>query len=203
MQVIERKQLHLGCFDSPADGWVNTDITPHIWVSRVPLAARVLHLAGKMSSERFAQHQRGVFQKVTYLNVAHDFPYPSDSMRAIFTCHMLEHLYPPVATHCLRECLRVLCRDGVLRIAIPDLDRLVTNYDAMTPDLFLESIFQNSNGVDEKDSHHWHYNFGSLTALLLKVGFSRVVRRDFQVGDCPDVQKLDRRPESLFVEAYK
>jgi SAM-dependent methyltransferase len=198
----ETKQLHLGCFDAPAEGWVNTDITPHIWISRIPLAARVLHLAGKMSSERLAQHRNGVFHKISYLNVAKRFPYRSESFRAIFSCHMLEHLYPPVAAHCMRECHRVLRHDGVFRIVIPDLDRIVSRYDHQEPESFLQSIFEYGRGL-EKNSHHWHYNFSSLKTAMLGVGFSRVERREFQVGDCPDVARLDRRPESLFVEAYK
>jgi SAM-dependent methyltransferase len=198
----ESKQLHLGCFDSPVDGWVNTDITPHIWITRVPLAARALHLAGRMSPERLAQHRNGIFRRVTYLNVAKKFPYQSGSFRAIFSCHMLEHLYPPVATHCIRECCRVLRHRGVLRIVIPDLDRIVSRYDPKAPESFLQSVFEYGRGL-KKNSHHWHYNFCSLKTALLKAGFSRVERREFQVGDCPDVVKLDRRPESLFVEAYK
>jgi hypothetical protein len=197
------KRLHLGCFDAPAEGWVNTDITPHIWISRVPLAARTLHLLGKISSRRFAQHRSGVFQKLTYLNVADDFPFRANSIHAIFSCHLLEHLYPRVAIHCLQECHRVLCAGGVLRVTIPDLDKLVAGYDSLSPDQFLESVFQYGSGPGDKNSRHWHYNFNSLKSLLLNVGFSRAERRDFRVGDCPDVEKMDARPESLFVEAYK
>jgi SAM-dependent methyltransferase len=200
--IETKKRLHLGCFDVPVDGWVNTDITPHIWVARIPMAASALHFSGKLSSQRLAQHKSGIFRKVTYLNVAKKFPYPSDSFRAIFTSHMLEHLYPSVANHCIRECQRILCRGGVLRIAVPDLDKLIGSYDPADPDLALQSIFQDGKGM-EKNSHHWHYNFNSLKALLFNLGFSKVERREFQVGMCPDLEKLDNRPESLFVEAFK
>ncbi len=203
MQVTTEQQLHLGCFDSPVEGWFNTDITLHIWVSRIPLAARALRMAGKITPARFEQHRRGVFQKVHYLNVSKKFPYADNSFGAVFTCHMLEHLYPDVALQCVKECLRVLRPGGVLRIAVPDLDRMVTNYDASAPDPFLNAFFQHGKGVSGKDSHHWHYNFRSLRELLLKAGYSRVERREFGVGDCPDVEKIDRRPESLFAEAYK
>ena len=198
----QTRLLHLGCFDAPMDGWVNTDITPHIWISRIPFAARALSLVGKMPPERLHQHRNGIFRRVTYLNVARNFPYRSESFRAVFTCHMLEHLYPPVAKHCMRECHRVLCPGGVLRIVIPDLDRMVSKYDPASPTPFLQNIFEYGRGL-EKNSHHWHYNYCSLKAALLDAGFSRVERRDFQVGECPDVKKLDRRPESLFAEAYK
>lgn len=199
---VEVKRLHLGCFDAPVDGWVNTDITPHIWISRIPLAAQALHMVGKMSPERLAQHRNGIFQKVSYLNVSKRFPYSSESFESIFTCHMLEHLYPPVALHCIRECYRVLSPGGLIRIVIPDLDRIVATYDRTEPQSFLQAIFEYGRGL-EKNSHHWHYNFCSLKTTLLSVGFQRVERRDFQIGECPDVEKMDNRPGSLFVEGYK
>jgi hypothetical protein len=90
-----------------------------------------------------------------------------------------------------------------LPFAIPDLDRMKMNYDASQPDPFLDALFQHGKGVSGKDSHHWHYNFQSLRALLLRAGYTHVERREGGVGDCPDVEKIDRRPESLFAEAYK
>lgn len=194
--------LQLGCFDKPMDGWLNTDITPHIWISRIPFAAYALHFIGKMSIERMAQHRAGVFRKISYLNVTKAFPYKPELFQAIFTCHMLEHLYPPVALCCVRECHRVLRPNGVFRIVVPDLDRLVFNYNPAEPNAFLQAVFEYGRGL-EKNSHHWHYNYSSLKTLLLDVGFSRVQRCQFRVGQCPDVEKMDRRPESLFVEAYK
>jgi hypothetical protein len=85
---------------------------------------------------------------------------------------------------------------------VPDLDKLIRSYDPAEPDVCLQSIFQDGKGM-EKNSHHWHYNYYSLKTLLLSLGFSRVERCEFQVGMCPDIEKLDNRPESLFVEAYK
>jgi SAM-dependent methyltransferase len=195
-------KLHLGCFDRPFDGWVNTDITPHIWISRVPFAANAFHFVGMISSARLEQHREGIFRQIKYLNLSKKFPYASNSFEAIFTCHVLEHLYPSAAARCLKECLRVLRPDGVLRIAVPDLDRMVRNYDPSFPESFLQGIFQYGVGAD-KNSHRWHYNFTNLRSNLLKLGFSRVTRCEFRIGTCPDLEKVDNRPESLFVEAFK
>ena len=57
-------RLHLGCFDRPVDAWLNTDITPHLWVARVPGMARLLFRMGRMTPERWQQHQSGVFRRV-------------------------------------------------------------------------------------------------------------------------------------------
>ena len=53
------RNLNLGCFDQSLDGWINTDITPHIFVAKVPGAARLIRSLGRMTAERYEQHQRG------------------------------------------------------------------------------------------------------------------------------------------------
>jgi SAM-dependent methyltransferase len=202
LEVTEYPKLHLGCFDQPLNGWVNTDLTPHIWVSRIPFAAKLLNSIGMMSAKRLAQHKAGVFRQIEYLNLSKRFAYPSNFFAAIFTSHVLEHLYPSVAIQCLGECLRVLRPNGLLRIAVPDLDRMVREYDPAHPESFLREVFQYGVGA-EKNSHHWHYNYTNLCSHLLNLGFSRVTRCNFRIGRCPDVETIDSRPESLFVEAYK
>jgi SAM-dependent methyltransferase len=202
LTLTQYPKLHLGCFDQPFDGWVNTDITPHIWLSKIPFAARFLHSIGKISTRRLEQHQAGIFRQIKYLNLGKSFPYPSNFFGAIFTSHVLEHLYPSVALQCCRECLRVLRPNGVLRVAVPDLDRMIREYDADDPEPFLQEMFQYGVGA-KKNSHHWHYNFNSLRSQLLKIGFSQVTRCDFKIGQCPDVQRIDSRPGSLFIEAFK
>jgi hypothetical protein len=47
------------------------------------------------------------------------------------------------------------------------------------------------------------YNFESLRSLLAAAGFSDVTRRSYRQGVCPDLDRLDNRPASLFVEAVK
>jgi hypothetical protein len=91
------KKLHLGRFDQPIEGWINTDITPHTWIARIPLAPAILRAARLLNKQRYLQHSEGVFRKVHYLNGAKRFPFPNDSFQAVFSSHMLEHLPPMVA----------------------------------------------------------------------------------------------------------
>jgi len=198
----QSKRLHLGCFDMPLRGWINTDITPHIWVAKVPALAALLWRMGQIGDERYEQHRRGVFRSIRYMNVAKRFPYPDNFFGAVFSSHMLEHLYPGDARHCLSEILRTLQPGGVSRTVVPDLNIFVSCYDVKEPDVFLKKLFEPSDR--EKNSHHWLYNANSLMALLRQVGFRRVYRCDYRQGQCPDLNVLDNRPEiSLYVEAIK
>ena len=203
MAVFPRK-LQLGSFDHAPDGWLNTDITPHLLVARVPGLASVMHAARMLSDERYASHRDGAFRAVRYLNLERPFRFGDDTFEAVLATHVLEHLHPDVAERCLRETYRVLRPDGVVRIAVPDLDAMVAEYDPSDPDAFLWGIYQGRGARAKRSARHWwHYNAASLKQLLERIGFRDVERREFREGRLPDVERVDTRPGSLFVEAIK
>ena len=195
-------KLHLGCFDYVLPGWMNTDITPHIFVSRVPGLAFALFKAGLISQERYEQHKQGVFRSVSYLNVTKRFPYADERFDYVYSSHLLEHLYPHQTFFALCEIHRILKKTGIVRVAVPDLDKIVANYDSQHPEEFLEGIFEAKQKRD-KNKHHWHYNEFSLTKLLSEAGFREIYRYQFREGRCADVTLIDNRPESLFMEGVK
>jgi len=203
MVVLPRK-LHLGAFDQVHAGWVNTDITPHLLVARVPALPWLLHRAGVIDASRYRAHRAGVFRSMRYLDVSRRFRFPDASFECVFASHVLEHLHPDVAERCLREVHRVLVPGGIARVAVPDLDLMVAEYDSEDPDRFLWGIYQGRGERAKRAVRHWwHYNARSLEALLRRVGFSDVDRREYRQGRCPDVERIDNRPGSLFMEAVK
>ncbi len=195
--------LHLGAFDRILPGWVNTDITPHLYVARVPGLARLLYSANRMTEARYLQHQRGVFRQLRKLDVTRRFPFSTATVNAIHISHMLSNLTRAGAHSCLTECYRVLKPGGILRISTVDLDAAVQAYDPAHPGVFLDLLFDLDTSPRAKNRHWWHYNQTSLTALLQTVGFADVTRWDYGQGRCPDVDRIDTRPGSLFLEASK
>lgn len=196
-------QLHLGCFDCPVDGWLNTDITPHIWISRFPLLASVLYKAGKMSEERFQQHKLGIFRKVRYLDLTKNLPYPKNTFKYVFSSHVFEHLPRATLARLLREVHRVLQPGGTMRVSVPDLTIMVNSYQEEDGDAFVKAIFE-IDQANTKNRHHWMYNEQSMRALLSEASFANITRCQYRQGKCPDLDSLDNRPEhSLFMEADK
>jgi SAM-dependent methyltransferase len=196
------RKLHLGCFDQVMPGWINTDITPHIFLARVPGLAAALFKVGLLPIERYEQHANGVYRAIRYMNVTKKFPFADNSIDCVYTSHMIEHLYPQQAIACFREIYRVLKEGGVLRVAVPDLDRMVADYDAQEPEKFLEDIYEIKQ-KHEKNRHHWHYNDISLAKQLKCLGFREAYRCQFQQGRCSDIDLIEKRPDSLFMEAVK
>lgn len=198
----ERLMLHLGCFDRSIKGWINTDITPHLWIARVPGLPTLLYRLGKISQGRLEQHRGGVFRNVLCLDVVKPFPYADNSFDAVFSSHLLEHLYPDQAKRCIEEMWRILKPGGICRIVVPDFDQIVATYDPERPDLSFKRIFECDR--NPKNGHHWHYNSKSLLRLLKAQNFREAYQCAYRQGRCPDVELLDNRPdESLFVEAMK
>ncbi len=194
-------KLHLGAFDRTLPGWVNTDITPHLYVARVPGVAALLSRLGLINETRAAQHRAGVFRPLRRLDVRRRFPFPDRSVEAVYISHMLSNLTRDEAQHCLSECRRVLQPGGTLRIATLDLDRTVRGFDSHDPDTFMDLLFDLDTSKHAKNRHWWHYNEHSLGERLHRAGFGEYSRCAYREGRCPDVEWIDSRPDSLFMEA--
>ncbi|MET0614828.1 MAG: methyltransferase domain-containing protein [Thermoleophilaceae bacterium] len=203
MAVFPRR-LQLGAFDQVHHGWLSTDITPHLFVARVPGLPWLLHRLGVMNADRYAKHRSGAFRSVRYLDVSRRFRFPDATFECVYSGHMLEHLDRDAAERCLHEVHRVLMDGGILRLAVPDLDSEVAAYDPADPDRFLRGIYE---GISERrtraSGHRWQYNATSLERLLDQVGFRQIEVCEYQVGRCPDLEKIEFRVGSLFVEAVK
>jgi SAM-dependent methyltransferase len=196
-------KLHIGAFDVVHDGWLNTDVTPHMAVARVPGLVGALRRAGRLSDERAASHAAGTFRALHYLDLTRPLPYPDGSFEAVLGSHVLEHLTPDEAESLLTELHRVLRPGGVVRIAVPDLDAVIDAYDPAEPDRFLDGLLQGRERSTSRHRHWWQYNERSLRALLERTGYAEVRRHGYAEGRCPDVERIDTRPESLFMEGVR
>ncbi|MGH2871330.1 MAG: class I SAM-dependent methyltransferase [Solirubrobacteraceae bacterium] len=198
------RRLQLGAFDHVHEGWLSTDITPHLLVARVPGLAWALHRAGAIGPDRYVSHRSGAFRSVRYLDLTRRFRFPDDAFECVYASHVLEHLHPDTAERCLAEVRRVLVPGGIVRLAVPDLDRLVGDYDQADPEGLLMGIYQGRGSAAKRSARHWwHYNGVSLPALLRRLGFSEVTVCEYRQGRMPDVATIENRPWSLYVEAVK
>ena len=197
-------KLHLGAFDRAVDGWLNTDVTPHIFLSRIPAAASLLYALGKIDAQKHALHREGRFRALKYLDLTKPLRFADSSVAAVFSSHVFEHLFPDEVERLVREIHRVLMPGGVCRVVVPDLDKLISTYESESPEKFLGAVFEADTRAAVKNGHHWGYTGASLQRLFRHCGFATADVLAYRVGRCPDIGVLDNRPdESLFFEAVK
>jgi len=140
-------------------------------------------------------------------------PLESDSIDYITSIHALPELPYPDLVPALRELRRVLKPGGVLRLALPDLERGIEAYQSGNRDYFhVPDEDARSLGAKFVTQMIWYGYSRSLFVpdfveeLLERAGFSRVDRCRYRetAGPWPEIVALDNRePESLFVEGVK
>ena len=136
--------VHIGCGEKDVPGFINVDARP-------------------------LAHVHVVTDDITSLA---DFE--TGTVDLVYMCHILEHIKRSDLKKVLLEMKRVLKDGGVLRISVPDFDRLIEVYNAAGEDI--ESICrQLMGGQDHQyNIHYCVFNRRHLSELFKDVGFREV-----------------------------
>lgn len=135
------------------------------------------------------------------------------SMCYITSIHALQSLPYLDVVPALQELLRVLEPGGVLRLALPDLDRGIDAYRRNDPAYFYVPDAESST-ISGKlivqmtwyGTNRMLFTFEFAQELLLRAGFGKITRCAYRItaSAFPEIVELDNRErESLFVEAQK
>jgi predicted SAM-dependent methyltransferase len=130
----------------------------------------------------------------------------------IYMCHILEHIKQNMLIGVLSEMKRVLKTGGVLRLSVPDIDKLMTVYDSAGKDVLMICRQLMGGQNHEYNIHYSIFNEGYLKGILQEAGFSQTrnwdpesaeyhnfhdrASRKLKVGECA-------YPISLNIEAVK
>ena len=211
--MVTNLRLNLGCGLQAPDGWVNVDRSPSLTLDRMPAVKKALRSVNVLRDEHMVSWPRNIRRH----DVTKPLPYATDSVSAIYSSHMLEHLYHDQALALLRECQRVLRPGCILRLALPDAEEFArklvsasqaeaeaglafTTALAMAP---LKAPNRRQRLVSRFASapHRWQPTTGLVLSMLREAGFVKAERRDYLLGDLPGLREVENRAESLFVEA--
>jgi predicted SAM-dependent methyltransferase len=111
-------------------------------------------------------------------NITSLLDFNTETVDLVYMCHILEHIKRNDLKKVLLEMKRVLKDGGVLRISVPDFDKLIEVYNAAGKDI--DAITrQLMGGQDhEYNIHYSVFNHRRLSELFKDVGFKKVVSWD-------------------------
>jgi ubiquinone/menaquinone biosynthesis C-methylase UbiE len=155
---------------------------------------------------------------ILYHDLRRPLPFSDQSAQTIYASHLLEHLYYNEAQRLLKECLRVLKPEGVLRLVVPDLQSILEEYFGATPfagetdaatfslradrvneRLGLRHVEAPHGGIAMRiykaltdfDVHKWMYDAESLIHYVKMTGFTGVSQMNFQQSRISGIREIE------------
>lgn len=205
--------VQYGCAFCAPPGWDNFDASLTVRFERLPLVGRFYTLNGS----RFPD-------SVRYGDVVAGLPVETGSCRGVYASHVLEHLCLEDCRVALRETRRILAKDGIFRLVVPDLRIYAERFLAASEegDSSAAVRFMENSGLGVRSrsrtplglarrvlgnsSHLWMWDQASLSSELEEAGFTGIRQAEF--GDCDDpmfnmVEDPDRFVDAVAMEARR
>jgi predicted SAM-dependent methyltransferase len=209
-------RLHLGCELNTPPGWINLDGSWGAWLGKHRRLRAFLKL-----TRFFPQHllEKNWPADIVVHDLRKPLPFDTNSLVAIYACHVLEHLYLTEAESLLKECYRTLKPGAVIRIVVPDLEAYISEYleakshpkpggldsrlnpgDLLNQRLMLRSeappagklIYKLYSILKDFHSHKWVYDANSLAYHLQKAGFINIGIRQPHESKIKDIEKIEQ-----------
>ena len=202
-------KINLGCGSRTPSGWVNVDFA---------LGARLMKLPGfKSINKKLGLFKMDWDENIELHDLTKRFPWSDDSVDQIYSSHTLEHLSRMDGRHFLKEAHRVLRNDGVLRIVVPDLACIVSQYSQgeLRADHFVENLgvlyTDGERGIKARlapliaNPHKCMYDEKTLISIFEELGFSAQPKRylDSEIEDIESIELEHRTEEAVIVEGRK
>jgi SAM-dependent methyltransferase len=189
------RRLHLGAGTTVVPGWINLDGSWNARLAAHPKLRKALGALGLLPRQVASVRWQ---QGLVHHDVRRPLPYKDSSIAAVYSSHMLEHLYRVDAERVLTEVYRVLEPGGVVRLVVPDVRAIVERYiralgnaraadakpaaDVLNEQLLFRDRapargslpYRLYRSLVDFHSHKWMYDADSLAALMSNAGFTQV-----------------------------
>jgi len=198
-------KVNLGSGPNGITGWDNLDWGILPFISKFKAIRDILIKINLISKDYSIE-----WPKIRLVDIRNKLPYKDSSVDYIYCSHVLEHFEEYEAIKILYECRRILKTNGVLRIVLPDLNKIIAGY--INSEEFCNDFF----GYHKKEfsnvkryfirGHQWMYDQPTFENILKNVGFCNIKKFSIKKGNCQDIDKLDyegHQKISMYFECQK
>ena len=206
-------KLNLGCGAHVAEGWVNVDCSPNSLLAKIPFYEVIKKILFQLNLISETAKDATWSSTVLFCDLAKSFPHISpNSCDEIYSSHFLEHIQRENAQELLKKCNVALKSGGILRIAVPDLYAEAKLYVEKIDKAFKEGyedctaseeFIRHMVSREKRHAHLWMYDFFSLSEMLKKTGFINMEQMRFRQSKIVDINLVENREDSLFIECTK
>lgn len=207
-------RVNLGCGRVAPEGWANIDRSPLIIFRRATWVLRLGARVGLLDEDQALPWPPQVIRH----DITKGLPFETSSVSAVYSSHTFEHLYFEEAQRVTSDVARVLAPDGIFRLAFPDVELALTTFlaeSSRTPaDAGMAlNVNINSHPMDRPRGlrkvkhgfsgawHRWQPTRGIVTRMLERAGFVNIQERGFLESEIAQIEEVEVRPDSYFVEA--
>lgn len=176
-------RLNIGCGTDYKKGWVNIDNNSDNNIEKLDLN----------------------------WDLRNPLPFDDGSVDYVFNEHFFEHLTVEEGQTAMKDLMRVLKPGGVMRIAMPDLEKAIDNYKdknwkkTQVPFLkrfglgFVKTRAELLNMNFSWWGHKWLYDWEELERRLKEAGYANIARCERTKSSHKDLRNLETRDESLLI----
>lgn len=214
-------KLNIGCGPSGLKGWLNYDWGILPLLSKLTYLRKILIFLGVLPKAYETS-----WPPIKLVDIRRKFPLKNNTVKYIYCSHVLEHFDRWEAAKILKECHRVMKNGGVIRLVVPDIEKLCRIYlkgmmkkknDSRPAQDFCRLWWGYDKDIEPRNliqrlsrkfirDHQWNYDERELSMVLKEAGFIDIKSLDFREGMLPDLEKLDlenHKDHSLYMEAIK
>ena len=211
-------KINFGCGNAPIKDWLNIDNSPAIKLANSPILYGLIKSFKLINTEQAKNVEWNKVNKILFADATKKMQFQDNTVDCIYTSHMLEHLSRDEAIFFLTEAYRVLKKNAILRVAIPDLRKLIDCYiNDGNATKFMEKMHTHPPKLDNLKSklqlfaygyrqHQWMYDGSSLSLLLKKLGFISITilkAGDTLLKNPGELDLHERSEDSIYVECLK
>lgn len=188
-------------------------VKPNTWMQKQRLRSKtdlIVHLgSGDDYREGMINVDGNIMRKRDlWLDLRNPLPFAEKSVKLLYSCHMLEHVFPLDAIKLLKEMHRVISEDGVVRLAVPSFERCLRiaagEDESHWPRDFEDSKSQAINYLFCDGQHKYAYCDGNLRQFAKEAGFEGIENVSEVRGEEPSdyfgIELGNEPPGSLIFE---